>query len=99
MEQAVAAGQQLDNGAEVKQAQHRTLVHLAHLDVRSELLDPLSRRLAALGGHAGDVDGAGVPGLDGRAGLFLDAANDTAALADALADLDPTNLHLEDARR
>src|SRR5581483_1887180 len=64
-----------------------------------DVLDALSRRLAALGRNAGDGDGAVVLDLDGGAGLFLDAADHHAALADDVADLVRIDLHLDDARR
>src|SRR5262249_4994534 len=80
-------------------AQHRALVDLADLDLGGELGDALLRRFAALGGHAGDGDGAVVLDLDGGAGLLLDAADHDAALADDVADLVRVDLHLDDARR
>src|SRR3954470_2492565 len=99
MEQAIASRHQLDDRAEVEQAQHRALVDLADLDVGGEVLDLLLRRLAAFGGDAGDGDGAVVLDLDRGAGFLLDAADDHTALADDVADLVRVDLQLDDARR
>src|ERR1051326_1558059 len=99
VQQAVASGQELHDGAEVEQAQHRPLVDLAHFDVGRDVLDALLRRISALGRDAGNGDGAVVLDLDGGAGLLLDAPDHDAALADDVADLVRVDLHLDDARR
>ena len=56
VQQAVLAGQQLDDRAEVEQAQHRALVDLADFDFGGDLLDALLRRFAAFGVDARDGD-------------------------------------------
>src|SRR5438094_3411235 len=99
VQQSVAPRQHLHDGAEVQQPQHRAFVDLADLDVRGQLLDALLRRLAALGGDAGDRHGAVVLDLDGGAGLLLNAADHDTALADDVADLVRVDLDLDDARR
>jgi hypothetical protein len=71
--QAVAAGQDGDEGAEVHQLGDLALVDLAHLHVGGDLLDALARLFAGGLVHRGDLDRAVVGDVDGGAGLLGDA--------------------------
>src|SRR5688572_4840766 len=99
VQQAVLAGKQLDDRAEVEQAQHRPLVDLAHLDLRGDRADAVHRVLAGFGRQARDGDGAVVFDVDRRAGLARERLDDASALADHFPDLVGVDLHLDDARR
>src|SRR5471032_948044 len=98
MQQAVLAGQQLHDRAEVEEAQHRAFVDPADFDFRRDRADALLGRLARFRGKAGDGDGAVVLDVDGGTGLAGERLDDAAALADHLADLVGVDLHLDDAR-
>src|SRR6185312_6821279 len=97
--QAVAARQDGDEGAEVHELDHLALVDAAHFHVGGDVLDALAGGFALRLVHRGDLDGAVVLDLDGRAGLLLDAAHHHAALADDVADLLGVDLDDHDARR
>src|SRR3982751_1951324 len=64
VQQAVLAGQQLHDRAEVQQAQHRALVDLADFHFGRDRLDAVHRVLARFGREAGDRDGAVVLDVD-----------------------------------
>src|SRR2546430_2236954 len=96
--QAVAAGQDGHESAEIHQARDLAFVHLTHLDVGSDELDaPL--RLAPGGARdRGDLDRAVALDVDGGAGLLGDLADDRPALADDVADLLLIDLERDDRR-
>src|SRR6185436_15076910 len=99
VEEAVEAGEDLDEGAERLDAAHRAGVGLAHLGHLGEALDDL---LGAVGGGAGrgvDLDLAVVLDLDLAAGLVDDAADGLATGADDVADLVDRDLDHVQPRR
>ena len=71
MEQAILAGQQVDERAEVQDLRDRTLVDLADLDFRRDLLDALLGLFGLRRISRGDGDGAVFVDVDLRSG-FLD---------------------------
>src|SRR6202000_86928 len=97
--QAVAARQDGHEGAEVHQFDDLALVDATHFHIGGDVLDALAGGFALGLVHGGDLDGAVVLDLDGRAGLLLDAAHHYAALADDVADLLGVDLDDHDARR
>ena len=98
VEQAVLAGQQLNEGAEGLDADDAAGVLLAHLGNLDDGLDALGGGVARAV-RAGDEDGAVLLDVDRGAGVLLDAANDLAAGADDLTDLVGRNLEADDLRR
>src|SRR2546430_11244293 len=97
--QAVAAGQDGHESAEIHQARDLAFVHLTHLDIGGAYAD-LPLRLTPGGTrHRGDLDRAVALDVDGGAGLLRDLADDRAALADDVADLLPIDLDRVDRGR
>src|SRR5262245_3238926 len=99
VEQSLGAGEDLDEGAEIKDACDGAEIRLADLDFGRQVADDLHRGLGGLAVRRGDGDPAVVRNVDFRAGLLLDAANDLAARADDVANLIGVDLHRDDARR
>ena len=96
--QAVGAGQDLDEGAEVGQALDQAHVELADLGLGGEALDDVDGLLGQQAVGRGDVDRAVVLDVDGHAGLRGDAPDGLAARADDVADLVGLDVDGEDAR-
>ena len=80
--QAVAAGHDLDERAEILDRRDLAVVDLADLDLLAEGLDLGQRGLGAGGVAVRDVDRAVVVDVDLRAGRFLNALDRLAAGAD-----------------
>ena len=97
--EAVLAGQDIDEGAEIHEFGHPAFIDPAYLDIRRDLFHPLQGRVA--GGLVGgrDLDGAVVLNINGRAGLLGDRADRGTALADHIADLVRVDLYGGNARR
>ncbi len=99
VQQAVLAGQDVDQRAEVEDLGHRALVDLADLGLGGDLADALHRVLGARGVGRGHGDRAVLGDVDGRAGLLGQRADRRPALADHVADLLRVDLHRVQARR
>ena len=97
VQQAVLAGQQVDEGAEGLDGDHATGVLLARLGNLDDELDALDGLVDGLAG-ATDKDGAVLLDVDRSAGLVLDTADDLTAGTDDVADLVGRNLDGNDAR-
>src|SRR5262249_52908747 len=95
VDQAVLAGQDLDEGAEVLDRRDAALVDLADLDPFSHGLDAVPGRLGAGGIGAGEGDDPAILDVDLGAGLLLEAADRLAARADDQADLVGIDLDLD----
>ena len=97
VQQAVLAGQQVDEGAEGLDGDHATGVLLARLGNLDDELDALDSLVDGLAGAA-DKDGAVLLDVDRGTGLVLDAADDLTTRTDNVADLVGRNLDGDDAR-
>ena len=99
MEQAVGAGEDLDEGAEIDQPDHLAQIGLPHLGHGRDVGDHLQR--LGGGGFVGraDVNRTVVLDVDLAAGLLDDAADHLAARTDQLADLVGGNGHGVNAGR
>src|SRR5690606_35189395 len=91
--QTVLARQDGDKGAEVDDAGNLALVETTHFRFRSDALDAFDGCVTRGGVFTVDADVAIVIDVDGSTGLFGDAADDRAALADHIADLVRIDLH------
>src|SRR5690606_15842455 len=96
--QAVLAGGDGDEGAEVHDLGDAALVNAARLDVRGDLLDAGLGGLGSGGVHRGDDDGAVILDVDLGAGFLGDGLDGGATLADHLADLVRMDLDGQQAR-
>src|ERR1700733_1279312 len=94
--QAVPAGQDGDEGAEVHQACDLALVDAAHFDVGGNQLDAPQRLAPRLSAHRGDLHRAVALDVDGGAGLLGDLTDDRTALANDVADLLRVDLDRDD---
>lgn len=81
VQQAVLARRQLDERAEVLDANDLTVERLAHLGLLDDAENHGLRGLAGRALDGGDVDGAVLLDVDAGARLLLDAADDLAARA------------------
>ena len=103
MDQAVAAGEDVDEGPELRDVDDPAAVDGAHLGRRrvEDQLDAaagLVDHRALLGADGDGADGAVVVDVDVRAGLLLDGVDDLALRADDLADLVDRDLEAHDLR-
>src|ERR1035437_1989593 len=98
-DQALFAGQDLDEAAEAHDPGDLAQVQSADLDLASDRLDPLDRLARAIALRCSDLDRAVILNADLGAGLLLDLADHGAALADDVADLLRVDLDGDDARR
>src|SRR5690606_38480465 len=98
VDEAVGAGQDLDEGAELDHPLDHALVELADLRLHGEALDEVDGALQAARVRRGDRHHAGVVHVDGGAGLLHDGADGLAAGADDVADLVRLDGDLHDAR-
>src|SRR3989344_1076771 len=96
--QAVLAGQDGDEGAEVHELGNLAFVDHADFDIRGELLDAAHGFLRGIVVGRGDLDRAVVLDVDGAAGLLGERADGRAALADHVADALRVDLDGDDAR-
>ena len=88
MHEAVLAGKDLDEGAEVEDAGDGTGVGLADADLLGKALDHADGDIGGVALDGGDEDGAVFLDVDvGAAGVLLDLADDAPAGADDRADL------------
>src|SRR6185295_15185152 len=74
-DEALLAGQDLDEGAEAHDAGDLAEVERPDFDVTRQALDPLDRLARVLTGDGGDLDRAVVFDVDLGARLFLDLAD------------------------
>ena len=87
VQQAVGAGEDLDEGAKLRQANHLAQVGLADFGHGGEIADHLQSLLQPFLIARGHVDAAAVVDIDLYAGGFDNAANRLAAWSDQLTDL------------
>src|SRR5206468_3753414 len=87
VEQAVRAGENLDEGAEIRQPDHFPEVGLAELRLGHQVPNHLQGLVGGFLFGGSDVDAAVVLDVDLDAGLLDDAADHFAARPDQLADL------------
>ncbi len=99
VEETVGAGEDLDEGAELGEADDLAEVGLADLRDGGDVGDHLDGAGEAVGVGGGDVDAAGVVDIDLDAGGVDDAADDLAAGSDEVADLVGGDLDGVDAGR
>ena len=98
VQQAVGAGEDLDEGAELSETHDLAEVGLADLGHGGEIADHLDGLGETLGVRGGDVHAAGVVDIDLDAGGVDDAADDLAARTDEIANLVGRDLDGVDAR-
>src|SRR5205807_531653 len=99
VDQAVLAGQDLDERAKVLDRGHAPFVNPADLDPFGHRLDLVAGRLGPLGAGGGDGDDTAVIDVNLDPGLFLEPADRLAAGADQQADLVWVDLDLDQTRR
>ena len=87
VQQAVGAGEDLDERAEIDQPHHFAQIGLAHFGGGREIGDDLQRLVGRASIGRSHVNGAIVLHVDLDAGLLDDAANHLAAWSDDVADL------------
>src|ERR1035441_8816196 len=99
VQQAVGAGEDLDESAEIHQPHDLAQVGLAHFGHRGDVADDLERLVGRgfVGGR--NMHGAVIVHVDLHAGLLDDAANHLAPWSDDVADLIGRNVDGVDARR
>src|SRR5581483_4675025 len=98
MQQAVGAGENFHESAEVDDLSHRTAVNLSDFRLRDNALDHLDRAAARRLVVRCDHDRAVVLDVDLYASLLDDAADDLASGADDLADLLGPDFERDDTR-
>src|SRR5690606_37850621 len=97
--EAVLAGSDFDESAEILDAGHPAGVDLADLYAFGDLLDHFARQQGVFQADTGHHDRAVVLDVHGRAGGRLDPADTLAARPDYRADLLRIDLHRDDSRR
>src|SRR5262245_42908526 len=97
--QAVGAGHDLDERAEVDHLPYRAAIDLADLRLRGETADPVDRALHGRTVGGGDEDGAVVLDIDLAARLFHDAADGLAPRTDEITDAVRLDAQRDDAGR
>src|SRR3990172_8978790 len=97
-DEALLAGQDLDERAEAHDPGDLAEVQGPDLDLAGQALDPLDRLARVLATHRGDLDGPVVLDVDLGLGFLLDLADHGTALADDLADLLGVDLDRDDPR-
>src|SRR5512143_2551906 len=97
-DEALLAGQDLDERAEAHDPGDLAQVEGPDLDLAGQALDPLDRLARVLAADRGDLHGAVVLDVDLGLGLLLDLADHRPTLADHLADLLGVDLDGDDAR-
>src|SRR5579884_802452 len=99
VQQAIGAGEDLDEGAEIGQAHHFAEIRFADLGGGGEVADHLQRLGCRFFVIRGDIDAAGIFDVDLDAGGLNDAANYLATGPNHVADLIDRDLQGVDARR
>src|SRR5687767_9958316 len=99
VQQAISAGEDFNEGAEINDAAHRSDVGCADFGIRGETLNPSDRSFGRRRIRSRDGNGAVVFDIDLRAGFLNQSADDFAAWSDDVANLVRIDLDLDDARR
>src|SRR5229473_7757381 len=98
VQEAVGAGEKLDEGAELREANDFAKIGLADFGAGGDVADHLQGRIAAGSAGGKDVHGAVFEDVNFDAGGFDDGPDLFAAGTDEVADLVLGNLQLEQAR-
>ena len=93
VQQAIFAGQQIDECAEIQNLGDRAFVDLAHFDFSGDLGDALLGKFCFLSIGGGDGDRAIFANVNRAAGFFGEATNRCAAFADHITNLLGIDLH------
>src|SRR5713101_4104328 len=98
VQEAVGAGEKLDEGAELREANDFAEIGLADFGAGGDVADHLQGRVAAGSAGGEDVHGAVFEDVDLDAGGFDDGSDLLAARPDEVADLVLRDFQLEEAR-
>src|SRR5690606_21750472 len=98
VQQAITAGQDLNDGTEIEQTQYSAFVLLADFNVCSQLLDTAFCFARLVKVRTGDGDAAVVADIDLSTGFFGQCADGGAALTDHIPNLFGVDLDAEHAR-
>src|SRR6266852_6258069 len=98
VQEAIGAGEKLDEGAELREANDFAKIGLADFGAGGDVADHLQGRVAAGSAGGEDVHGAVFEDVDLDAGGFDDGSDLLAARPDEVADLVLRDFQLEEAR-